>query len=326
VQPIRKRFTQLITKRSKLPPVRKPPGRRQWSPARLLGFASLLLLGLVLSVAAQFAPKLSDRLSLKTAETFSAPINGLRTVTGKTLALGQDLAALADGSPRRRDGATADRDATQYWRNRAEELEIENARLRKQLEVPLPADRAFLTVRIFGGPSGPYSRSVLIDAGADEGVTEGAIVTAGGNLAGRVVSVARHTGRVLLISDPNSQVPVRVDPQGIRGILVGDGTALPELRFLAGREDVVAGSRVVTSGSGGVFLPDILVGHLDSSTGRVTPEVRLQEDIHYLRVLMPRLAEDLPSPGLVAGAKPPDTSAVRARTAAIGDLVMQRRP
>src|SRR5699024_6453595 len=72
-------------------------------------------------------------------------------------------------------------------------------------------------------------------------------------------------------------------------------TGLPFLDFLESAEDVRPGDRVVTSGDGGLFPPDLLVGQVVLATdGRL--RLRMAADyqrLEFLRVLRSHQVEPL---------------------------------
>jgi len=74
---------------------------------------------------------------------------------------------------------------------------------------------------------------------------------------------------------------------GQRTIVTGDNTASPPLEFIEKVEDVRPGDRVVTSGSDGIFPPDLLIGQVyQSPDGRL--RVRVSADyrrLRYIRIL-----------------------------------------
>jgi rod shape-determining protein MreC len=154
------------------------------------------------------------------------------------------------------------------WRDAAQQLERENARLRALNNVQLSPRLAFTTAEVLADPRGPFGRSVLVAVGRRDGLEDGSAVIDGSGLVGRVVGVGERVARVLLLTDFASRVPVKVLPDGQRGILTGDGTAAPRLDFVADPGSLSMGARIVTSGDDGVFPPDLTVGVLAGASGR----------------------------------------------------------
>lgn len=182
------------------------------------------------------------------------------------------------------------------WHHRARQLEAENAGLRDILNVaPEPGTR-FVTARVIGDTGSAFVRSVLVAAGAGDGIVKGNSALAGEGLAGRVADVGDRVARVLLVTDLNSRIPIAVGPGGERGVLAGDNSAEPRLLYLPPGHEVKPGDRVVTSGHGGVFPQGLPVG-LVSSVGEQGIRVRPYVDwrsLDYLRLV------DYELPGLIA--------------------------
>jgi rod shape-determining protein MreC len=73
-------------------------------------------------------------------------------------------------------------------------------------------------------------------------------------LIGQTTHIGPWSAEVILITDPEHAVPVRVERTGLRTIAVGAGDATSlALPYLPGNADIRAGDLLVTSGLGGVF-------------------------------------------------------------------------
>ena len=107
---------------------------------------------------------------------------------------------------------------------------------------------------------GPFSNSRLVDAGADQGVTEGNPVMSEHGLVGRIAGVGPHVSRVMLLTDVESRTPVMVARTNGRAILTGDGGPNPALAYLRTHDALKEGDRVLTSGDGGVIPRGLPVG------------------------------------------------------------------
>ena len=176
------------------------------------------------------------------------------------------------------------------WREAALQLEQENARLLDLNQVRLSPGLTYVTGVVMTDSGSPFRRSVLLNVGAADGIQDGWAAMDGLGLVGRISGVGDETARVILVTDGDSRIPVTVAPSGLRAILSGDTTAFPVLEFLERVEDIRPGDRVMTSGDGGVFPPDLLVGSVVRSTdGRL--RVRLAADVtrlEFLRILRTR--------------------------------------
>ena len=196
----------------------------------------------------------------------------------------------------------------QAWKEAALQLEQQNARLLDLNNVRLDPRHTYFTGRVMADSGSPFRQSVLLNVGAQDGVTDGLAAMDGLGLVGRVSGTGRRTSRVLLLSDGASRIPVVVQPSGTSGIVQGDNGPAPILDFVEDREAIRPGDRIVTSGDGGVFPSGLLVGQvaLDPS-GQL--RARLAADygrLEFLRVLRSRPGEEIRDPGTLIGPRLPD--------------------
>lgn len=179
----------------------------------------------------------------------------------------------------------------QAWHALALKLEHENKEFRSLLNAQDVPESPFISARVIGDLGSPFVHTVLINAGQKHGLQKGMPVVGSDGLIGQVVSAGKQVARVLLLSDLNSRVPVRLETSGYQAVLAGDNEVQPQLFYLPARAKVQVGDRVVTSGHGGVFPPGIPVGQVSSlDAGASKSEIRIQtfSDEHrlsFVRVL-----------------------------------------
>ena len=173
------------------------------------------------------------------------------------------------------------------WKEAALQLELKNARLLDLNNVRLDPELTYVTGVVLADSGSPFRKSVLLNVGQRDGLREGWAAMDGIGLVGRISGLGQETARVLLLTDNTSRVPVTIQPSGQTSILTGDNSPTPVIEFLEKPELVRAGDRVVTSGDGGVFPPDLLVGQLaEDRQGQIV--VRLAADFErlaFLRIL-----------------------------------------
>lgn len=185
------------------------------------------------------------------------------------------------------------------WREAAQQLERENAQLRALNNLKLAPRVGFVAGEVIADSGGPFAQSVLLNIGARDGVTDGAAAVDGDGLVGRVVGVGDRAARLLLLTDFNSRVPVKVLPSGRRAILTGENDDAPRLSFLDATTGVAAGDRVVTSGDGGIFPPELPVGVV-AVLGDYGARVQISADyerLEFVRVLRYRPSTRIETPG-----------------------------
>jgi rod shape-determining protein MreC len=116
----------------------------------------------------------------------------------------------------------------------------------------------------------PFLKYVIIDIGSDSGVLSGMPVVSAEGLVGRVDAVTATAARVMLITDAASDVNVVIQPSGTSAVLSGSITSDLGLDLIAQDEKVEPGDLILTSGLGGVYPQDILVGQVASVRSSAT--------------------------------------------------------
>lgn len=173
------------------------------------------------------------------------------------------------------------------WQNAARTLLAENKQLQALLGFKPPEDAKSVTGRVIGDSGGAFVRSVLVNAGARDGVRKGDAALTGKGLLGRVAEVGERAARVLLINDLNSRIPVVIERSRERAILAGDNSVTPRLLYLPITTTVQVGDRVVTSGHGGAFpvgLPVGVVTSISDDGVRVLPFADAT-NVEYVRLM-----------------------------------------
>jgi rod shape-determining protein MreC len=188
------------------------------------------------------------------------------------------------------------------WQSVARQLALENAALRQVLHaVAEDQHPTAVTARVVADSGGPFVQTVIVNAGADQGVVSGMAAVNERGLVGRVIEVGRRSARILLLTDFNSRVPVMVEPSRDQAILAGDNSSTPGLVFLPINPRLSVGDRVVTSGRGGVLPPGLAVGVVSAiGDGRVAVAPLVDWDrlshlrlLEYGHVLPPEQLEEL---------------------------------
>lgn len=192
------------------------------------------------------------------------------------------------------------------WREAALQLEQENAKLLDLNKVRLDPKLTFVTGVVLADSGSPFRQSVLLNVGARDGIRDGWATTDGLGLVGRVSGVGQNSSRVLLLTDPESRVPVTIQPSGQVAVLSGDNSRTPLVDFVEVPEAVRPGDRVISSGDGEVFPAGLLVGQVVlGREGRI--RLRLAADyerLEFLRVLRSSPPEVITAPGDLVGPSP----------------------
>ena len=148
------------------------------------------------------------------------------------------------------------------WREAAIQLEQENARLLDLNKVKLSPKLSSVSGRILSDSGSRFRQTALINLGRQDGLKEGWATMDGLGLVGRIVAVGERSSRLIFVTDSTSQIPVKIMPSNRRAILSGNNTLRPQINFIENAEEIKPGDRIETSGDGGVFPPDLLVGQV----------------------------------------------------------------
>ena len=146
----------------------------------------------------------------------------------------------------------------------------ENRDLNDILNLDFVGDIPTVAARVVSGPESNFQASVVIDRGSADGLVRDMPVVAGSGLVGRLESVARHQSVVLLLTDPASNVGIRVSPSGDLAVATGQGSGKPlTVDLIDANTKVETGSVVVTSGLQQSLYPGgIPVGTVRSAVTR----------------------------------------------------------
>ena len=177
------------------------------------------------------------------------------------------------------------------WQSAALALAAENSRFRNMLKFVPERGASFVAARVIGDSGGVFVRSVLINGGKVDGIQKGDAVVNENGLIGRVAEAGLRSGRVLLLTDLNSRIPVVGEKSRVRAILAGDNSLSPKLTFLAPNAHLEVGDRIVTSGHGWIFPAGLPVGRI-SSIG--DGEIRVQPFADFYRLEYARIITQFP--------------------------------
>jgi len=189
---------------------------------------------------------------------------------------------------------------------RARTLNQENRRLRELVKLRDANTEAVVAARLVNSSAVSTRRYATLNAGSWQGVKHGMPVREPDGLVGQVLETSPNTARVLLVVDPESVIPVRRTRDGLPAIAAGRGDVLLDIRSasIAG-VPLIAGDVFVTSGTGGIFPPNIPVARVMQSardTAIAQPTAN-PDTLDFALVLQ----SFLPPPPPPAEAKPGDT-------------------
>jgi rod shape-determining protein MreC len=207
-------------------------------------------------------------------------------------------------------------------RSEIEKLKEENAKLRNELLQRKSADAELeqlksvldlagragykvLASRVISqGASTSFSQSITIDAGSTSGVRQNMTVVSGEGLVGVVKESYLNSALVMLATDPDFKVGVRIAGTQQIGILSGRGSKRAELQLLDNQQIVKVGDVLLARGSTNnrPFVPGIPVGVIsavDNTAGSIaqTATVMLYPNFSSLSVVSVVLSAGKNNPG-----------------------------
>lgn len=195
-------------------------------------------------------------------------------------------------------------------RAQVDELTLENTTLQQEryeltnLRELLKLDSQYagyekVGARIIAKDAGNWFHSFVIDKGTEDGIAVDMNVIAGSGLVGRVTDVGPNWSKVTSIIADNFNVSGKVLATSDRMIVSGDlelyGKGVIKFEQLEDSADkVVEGDKIVTSNISNKYLPNILIGYINTinvdsnnitKSGLVTPAVDFQHLEEVLVIL-----------------------------------------
>ncbi len=155
--------------------------------------------------------------------------------------------------------------------SRLELLEQDNARLRELLALDQQSSGDWIQAAVISRTASGWWQQLMLGKGSVEGVAKDDAVIGPGGLIGRVQSVTPATSRVRLLTAPGSRIGVWLPRTQQHGLLVGLGTARPQLQFLDKDIQVRPGDLVSTSPASTLLPPNLPVAVVQSLNARAVP-------------------------------------------------------
>jgi len=150
----------------------------------------------------------------------------------------------------------------------ARAMRLENDRLRATLRLRDVHPQTVVTARLIGSGMSSPRRFATLAAGTRDGVRPGQPVIAADGLVGRVLDTGGRAARILLLTDGESTVPVRLARNGTPALVRGNGNGTLMVRaLLPGAAPFRKGDLVETTGTGGIYPPDVPVAIITEVNG-----------------------------------------------------------
>jgi rod shape-determining protein MreC len=185
-------------------------------------------------------------------------------------------------------------------------LEAENEQLRRLLGARERTGAPAVLARVLYESRDRFTRKLVLDQGLGSGVQPCQPVIDDRGVVGQITRAFPLTSELTLLTDRDQSIAVQLLRNGLRGVVIGDGSHL-ELRFMAVNVDIEEGDQAVTSGIDGLYPPGLAVGTVSQvqradkeqfAHVELSPAAGLSERVYVLVLTIdplsqpPRPAED----------------------------------
>ena len=126
------------------------------------------------------------------------------------------------------------------------------------------SENRYIAAAVIGRDPSPFLQYIIINRGSDDDLRRGMPVVTQQGLVGQVVAVTAGAARVQLITDPGSTVNVILQESETEAVLTGETTGEISLDLIPQSATLQPGDLIVTSGFGGNFPANLLVGQVST--------------------------------------------------------------
>ncbi|MBW4659221.1 MAG: rod shape-determining protein MreC [Drouetiella hepatica Uher 2000/2452] len=172
---------------------------------------------------------------------------------------------------------------------RIAELQSQNQQLQELVGYTAKQPSNGIAAPVIGRSPDHWWQQTILGRGKKDGIQVGSIATSGG-IVGRITEVTDHSSRVLLISDPTSQVGVTITRSRYMGYVRGQGANRVIMEFFDKVPDVRPGDVVTTSSISRRFPPGLPIGTVESVNLNKSPApeavIELSAPISHLEWVM----------------------------------------
>jgi len=218
----------------------------------------LVFIGLILMAAGGFLrPLINTAISpfMVLQEGFSERFLGIYEL----LTLPRDTTALLERNAELEDEISRLQTENIQYKQQLREADILYALLDFAREKP---ENKYIAASVIGRDPSPFLHYVIINHGSDDGLQKGMPVVTNQGLVGRIDAVTAVAARIQLISDPDSAVNIWLAESQTDAILTGSVTGDLYMDMISQEESLNVGEILFTSGLGGNYPKDIVVGEI----------------------------------------------------------------
>jgi rod shape-determining protein MreC len=251
----------------------------------LIGFVGLLVWVFL------FGQETVSQIQRGAQSAFSPVISGANKVEEVVTGLGKETLSVVELSSRLEE-AELERDRLLLEVLRLDEIAEENNALRRALNYVENSPLKLVPARVISRKPSNWYNTLVIDKGHAAKITPDCpVIVPIGDHAGLVGKISEVVGEdssvVILLSDEVCQVSARIEGTAEQGILSGQRGALrvmPDLKLGYLSKDAVAptGRLVITSGAGGLFPGNLLLGRVKTfAPGAISGEATVEPAVNF---------------------------------------------
>jgi rod shape-determining protein MreC len=152
--------------------------------------------------------------------------------------------------------------ALKFRINAAQELYLENRRLKNLLSFKQNSPLSLIAARVIARDPSNWSSVIIIDKGRRDGVRSSLAVITERGLVGKVVEAAESTSKILLIIDPNVGVSAVIQRNRQEGLISGTLENLLIMRYLSTDIDIKISDVIITSGLSQIYPKGVIIGRV----------------------------------------------------------------
>ena len=153
-----------------------------------------------------------------------------------------------------------------HEKNMYGEIRLENERLRKILNLKSERHDYITTAGVFARDPTNWFQILWINKGTNDGIAKDMVAATSLGPVGKIHGVFKEGANIILITDINSSVAVRLQSSRIEGVLEGRGDNRCTLKYVSRESEVKVGERIVTSGLEGIYPAGLLIGYVTDVT------------------------------------------------------------
>lgn len=208
-------------------------------------------------------PETTNRLKLVVGSVF-LPLFGITTAAHETAEKAGNAVVPRRELLKQNEALRLENQTLRLQAAQSESIAHENTRLRELAGWQQQQRWKLKLARVVLREPANWWRTVQIDLGSRDGIKMNMPVLTPEGLVGRVASVSLTRAQIVLLGDPACKVAARIENEardnGVIGTASSLNSGLVEMSYLSKNAKIKPGQRVFTSGLGGIFPKDILIG------------------------------------------------------------------